>query len=113
MASAVLALPGTLTAPPLDGSTACAALRLTLHPALDGPVTWVTGVLYTIPSLALFAFLLPYTGLTMQTAEIGLVSYTLLILIRNVVSGDLRSSHTKISKASSTTRGSWRTSGGR
>ena len=52
-----------------------------------GPLTWVTGTLYTIPSLALFAFLLPYTGLTVKTAEIGLVSYTLLILIRNIVSG--------------------------
>ena len=51
------------------------------------PITWVTGVLYTIPSLALFAFLVPLTGLTMLTAEIGLVSYTLLILIRNIVAG--------------------------
>lgn len=51
------------------------------------PVTAVTGVLYTIPSLALFAFLLPYTGLGTTTAEIGLVSYTLLILIRNTVAG--------------------------
>lgn len=51
------------------------------------PVTVVTGILYTIPSLALFAFLVPYTGLTTLTAEIGLVSYTLLILIRNIVAG--------------------------
>lgn len=56
-------------------------------PRLEGPVTWVTGTLYTIPSLALFALLLPYTGLTILTAEIGLVSYTLLILIRNIVRG--------------------------
>jgi osmoprotectant transport system permease protein len=54
---------------------------------LEGPVTWVTGTLYTIPSLALFALLIPYTGLTIVTAEIGLVSYTLLILIRNIVRG--------------------------
>lgn len=51
-----------------------------------GPITWVTGVMFTIPSLALFAFLVPFTGLTVLTAEIGLVSYTLLILIRNIVS---------------------------
>ena len=51
------------------------------------PITWVTGILYTIPSLALFAFLVPITGLTMLTAEIGLVSYTLLILVRNIVAG--------------------------
>ncbi|MDQ3985018.1 MAG: ABC transporter permease [Actinomycetota bacterium] len=57
------------------------------HRRAYGPVTAVTGVLYTIPSLALFAFLVPYTGLSTLTAEIGLVSYTLLILIRNVVAG--------------------------
>jgi osmoprotectant transport system permease protein len=51
------------------------------------PITWVTGILYTIPSLALFAFLVPVTGFTTLTAEIGLVSYTLLILIRNIVAG--------------------------
>ena len=56
-------------------------------PRLEAPVTWVTGTLYTIPSLALFALLIPYTGLTIVTAEIGLVSYTLLILIRNIVRG--------------------------
>lgn len=51
------------------------------------PITWVTGMFYTIPSLALFAFLVPITGFTTLTAEIGLVSYTLLILIRNIVAG--------------------------
>jgi osmoprotectant transport system permease protein len=60
------------------------ALRL---PRLYPPIAWVTGILYTIPSLALFAFLVPHTGLTLLTAEIGLVSYTLLILIRNIVGG--------------------------
>jgi osmoprotectant transport system permease protein len=53
------------------------------YPAIAG----VSGVLYAIPSLALFATLVPYTGLSMLTAEIGLVSYTLLILIRNIVAG--------------------------
>ncbi len=51
------------------------------------PITWVTGILYTIPSLALFSLLVPITGLSILTAEIGLVSYTLLILIRNIVAG--------------------------
>jgi osmoprotectant transport system permease protein len=60
------------------------ALRV---PALTGPIVGITGILYTIPSLALFAFLVPYTGLSVLTAEIGLVSYTLLILIRNILSG--------------------------
>ena len=52
-----------------------------------GPTTAVTGILYTIPSVALFAALIPFTGLTKTTATIGLVSYTLLILIRNIVAG--------------------------
>lgn len=51
------------------------------------PITWTAGILYTIPSIALFAFLVPFTGLSLLTAEIGLVSYTLLILIRNIVAG--------------------------
>jgi osmoprotectant transport system permease protein len=46
-----------------------------------------TGILYTIPSLALFTLLLPWTGLSRTTALIGLVGYTLLILVRNAVAG--------------------------
>jgi osmoprotectant transport system permease protein len=57
------------------------------HRHVYGPVTWIAGFMYTIPSLALFAFLVPFTGLSVLTAEIGLVSYTLLILIRNIVGG--------------------------
>lgn len=56
-------------------------------PRAEQPATVVTGTLYTIPSLALFALLVPFTGLTLLTAEIGLVGYTLLILMRNIVGG--------------------------
>jgi osmoprotectant transport system permease protein len=52
-----------------------------------GPILATAGVFYTIPSLALFALLVPWTGLTILTAEIGLISYTLLILVRNIVVG--------------------------
>ena len=52
-----------------------------------GPIAGIAGILYAIPSLALFAILFPITGLTVLTAEIGLVGYTLLILIRNIVAG--------------------------
>jgi osmoprotectant transport system permease protein len=51
------------------------------------PITWFTGFLYTIPSLALFAFLVPVMGLGFYTAQVALVSYTLLILVRNIVAG--------------------------
>ena len=57
------------------------------HRRAYGPVATAAGILYTIPSLALFAMLVPFTGLSTTTAEIGLVGYTLLILIRNIVAG--------------------------
>lgn len=69
------------------GLSLALALLAVRRRAAYGPITWVAGVLYTIPSLALFALLVPLTGLTVLTAEIGLVSYTLLILIRNIVAG--------------------------
>ena len=54
---------------------------------LRGPILTVFGIFYTIPSIALFALLIPYTGLSTLTAEIGLVGYALLILARNVIVG--------------------------
>jgi osmoprotectant transport system permease protein len=53
----------------------------------EAPFTVFSGILYTIPSLALFQLLVPITGLTVTTAEIALVSYTLLILFRNILIG--------------------------
>ena len=52
-----------------------------------GPVAGFAGIVYTIPSLALLAFLVPFTGLSVLTAEIALVGYTLLILTRSIVGG--------------------------
>ena len=63
------------------------ALLAHRHRRLYPPITWVTGLLYTIPSLALFVTLIPITGLSTTTALIGLVSYSLLIFIRNTVAG--------------------------
>lgn len=54
---------------------------------LETPFSLLSGFLYTIPSLALFQLLVPITGLTRTTAEIALVSYTLLIVFRNVLVG--------------------------
>jgi osmoprotectant transport system permease protein len=54
---------------------------------LIGPITTLTGVMYTIPSLALFFLLQPITGRGETTALIALVSYTLLIIFRNVLAG--------------------------
>jgi len=47
----------------------------------------VFGVFYTIPSIALFALLIPYTGLSGTTAEIPLIGYNVLVLVRNVLVG--------------------------
>jgi osmoprotectant transport system permease protein len=54
---------------------------------LDPPIGFVSDFLYTIPSLALFQILLPITGISVTTVEIALVSYTLLILYRNMIEG--------------------------
>jgi len=54
---------------------------------LERPVLIVTSILYTIPSLALFELLEPSFGLTRTTAEVALVSYTLLIMFRNTLTG--------------------------
>ncbi len=51
------------------------------------PITRVGSILYTIPSLALFGLLVPFTGLGLLTAEIALVSYTIFILVSNTVAG--------------------------
>lgn len=54
---------------------------------LAGPVLATAGVLYTIPSLALFGLLAPVTGIGRTTVLIALVAYALLILIRNTLVG--------------------------
>jgi osmoprotectant transport system permease protein len=57
--------------------------RRSTYPLISG----LAGLLYTIPSLAVFAALVSVTGLTIYTAEIPLIMYTLVILVRNIVAG--------------------------
>jgi osmoprotectant transport system permease protein len=52
-----------------------------------GPILGITDILYTIPSLALFAALVSVTGITLLTVEIPLVMYTLVIFVRNIATG--------------------------
>ena len=54
---------------------------------LTGPIVQVTGILYTLPSVAVFFLLLPLTGRGDTTAIIALVAYSLLILFRNFIAG--------------------------
>jgi osmoprotectant transport system permease protein len=57
------------------------------HRSLVPPLTGFTGILYTIPSLAFFAVLIPITGFGTLTAIIPLSAYTLQIIYRNIVGG--------------------------
>jgi osmoprotectant transport system permease protein len=52
-----------------------------------GPLLAVLGAIYTLPSLALFGYLVPYFGLGLVTTEIALVAYAQMILVRNVTLG--------------------------
>lgn len=54
-----------------------------LYPVAAG----LAGTLYTIPSIAFLGLLIPFLGLSTRTAVIPLVAYTLLIFIRNIVTG--------------------------
>jgi len=54
---------------------------------LEAPVINITGVLYTIPSLALFAVLIPVLGLGARPAIVALALYSLLVIVRNTVVG--------------------------
>jgi osmoprotectant transport system permease protein len=65
------------------------ALALAAHRYgwLERPTLLITTILYTIPSLALFELLVAPVGANIYAAEIALVSYTLLILFRNILTG--------------------------
>ena len=65
-------------------------ILLTRHRALRGPVLGVANVMQTIPSLALFGFLIPLPfigGIGARTALVALVLYSLLPIIRNTITG--------------------------
>ena len=65
------------------------ALALVAHRVrlVEHPIGIAAALLYTIPSLALFQLLVPFTGITTTTVEIALVAYTLVILFPNIVTG--------------------------
>jgi osmoprotectant transport system permease protein len=65
---------------------------------LEQPFGVVSALLYTIPSIALFQLLVPFTGITWTTVEIALVAYTLVILFPNIVAG-LRSASPEVLEA--------------
>ena len=52
---------------------------------LATPVLVILGIIYTIPSLALFVFLVPFTGIGAKPAIIALTAYALVVLVRNTM----------------------------
>lgn len=54
---------------------------------LQFPILNLTGLLYTIPSLAFFAIMIPYTGIGKTTATTALAVYSLLAIVRNTAAG--------------------------
>jgi osmoprotectant transport system permease protein len=56
-------------------------------PAVQGLILGTSTMIYTIPSLALFPFLVPFTGISMTTVVIGLGLYALTILVRSMLAG--------------------------
>jgi osmoprotectant transport system permease protein len=86
-----LALTGIALAVGLLVSLALAAVSL-WKPRAYQPITSAAGLLYTVPSLAVFALVAPFIGIgtvtrKYLTAQVALVAYTLLILVRNIVTG--------------------------
>jgi osmoprotectant transport system permease protein len=65
---------------------------------VDHPIGVFSALLYTIPSLALFQLIVPFTGITWTTVEIALVAYTLVILYPNISAG-LRSASPDVLEA--------------
>lgn len=63
------------------------ALLAIRWPRLYSPLLGVAGVLFSVPTIALFVIMIPFTGLSRATAIIPLTLYTLLILLRNTVEG--------------------------
>jgi osmoprotectant transport system permease protein len=63
------------------------ALLAHRYRTLEQPFGIVSALIYTIPSLALFQLLIPFTGLTWTTIEVALVGYTLVILYPNIMQG--------------------------
>lgn len=63
------------------------ALLARRYPRLEATILGVSTGIYTIPSLALFPLLVPFTGLTPATVVLGLGLYALTILVRSILSG--------------------------
>jgi osmoprotectant transport system permease protein len=63
------------------------ALAARRFPRLESTILGISTGIYTIPSLALFPLLVPFTGLTPTTVVIGLALYALTILVRAMLEG--------------------------
>lgn len=73
----------------LAGFVVAMAMALLAHRRrwLQAPLLAITGVIYTVPSIAFFFLLLPVTGLGRDTVIVALSAYTLQIIYRNAIAG--------------------------
>lgn len=62
-------------------------ITISKYKQLYSPIIGSLGILYTIPSIALFALMIPVFGLGFKSAFIALVAYSQMILVRNIVAG--------------------------
>jgi len=81
---------------------------LARHRRISVPILSVLGIIYAIPSLGMFALLIPLVGLGSKSAIIALVVYSQLILVRNVISGFQSIDPAIIEAAKGMGYGNWR-----
>lgn len=72
------------------------------------PIIGTLGIMYTIPSIALFALLIPFLGLGFKSALTALVAYSQMILVRNIVAGIRGIEPSVIEAAKGMGMGKWR-----
>lgn len=75
---------------------------------LYSPIIGTLGIMYTIPSIALFALLIPFLGLGFKSAITALVAYSQMILVRNIVAGIRGIEPSVIEAAKGMGMGKWR-----
>lgn len=75
------------------------------------PILWLVGTLYTVPSLAMLAFLIPSQGLGLRPTLVLLVLYAQVFLVRNIVTGMTNVDHATLEAAHGVGMTSWQVLG--
>ncbi|MBU8879930.1 ABC transporter permease [Bacillus sp. FJAT-29790] len=83
-------------------------ITVSRYKKLYTPVIGSLGVIYTIPSIALFALMIPILGLGFKSAFIALIAYSQMILVRNIVAAIRGIDPSIIEAAKGMGMGKWR-----